>query len=99
MKTRTLIAAAMLAAFAASAFADHNWPPLWDVDKRIELSDGGTLVVYKDGKTAVEDRYGRPAWFLKPGTTLQTRGGASIRIDSNETQRLGGAHPRLIVPA
>ncbi len=93
MKPEKLIVAALVSAFALPAFADDRFPTVWAVEKRVELKDGGALLIYKDGKTAVEDRYGRPAWAVKPGASVETRSGERITIETNEIDRVERAHP------
>lgn len=92
MKSRHLIAAAIASALALPALADDWFPSRWPVDKTVELKDGGTLIVYKDGKTAVENRYGRPL-SVKPGESVETRSGERIVLKSNAVERLDASHP------
>lgn len=92
MKPKKLIVAALVSAFALPTFADDRFPARWPVEKRIELKDGGALLIYKDGKTAVENRYGRPA-SVKAGESVETRSGEQIVLKSNEVQRLDASHP------
>ena len=53
----------------------------------IELKDGSTLYVFKDGKMAIENRYGR-ATRMDPGAVVETRDGRQIKLESDEVARL-----------
>ena len=53
----------------------------------VELKDGSTLYIFRDGKMAVEDQYGR-AKFVKPNTELEATDGQKFRTEGNEVQRL-----------
>lgn len=94
MKSRNLIVAAVVAAFSAAASADDRFPERWAVEKRVELKDGAGLVVYSDGKMAVEDKYGNPLWKIKRGDSVETVTGESILVNSNEGERLDRSHPQ-----
>lgn len=52
-----------------------------------QLKDGGTLYIFKDGKMAKEDKYGK-AVYLKKGQTLETADGKKLIVNSNEVARL-----------
>ena len=60
-----------------------------NVAKKFELLDGSTLYVFKDGKMAKEDRYGRAA-YLKQGEVLELADGRKIPAVGNEVARLDG---------
>ncbi|MDP2826683.1 MAG: CopK family periplasmic copper-binding protein, partial [Sulfuritalea sp.] len=53
----------------------------------IDLKDGSTLYVFKDGKMAMEDRYGR-ATRMEPGVAMETRDGQKITMQGDEVARL-----------
>lgn len=53
----------------------------------IELQDGSTLYIFKDGKMAMEDRYGR-ATRTEIGAVVQTKDGQRIKVESDEVARL-----------
>lgn len=93
MKPTNLVVTALIAGLAGAAFADDRYPPDWPVDKRVELKDGGALVIYRDGKTAVEDRLGRPDRGVQPGSAVEARNGERISVQSNETGRLESLQP------
>jgi predicted lipoprotein with Yx(FWY)xxD motif len=84
-----------IALVLSAAFAGMTTPALANdalenssiVKTRVELDDGGTLYVFKDGKMAREDRFGR-AVYLKKGETLVARDGTKIAAVGNEVARL-----------
>jgi hypothetical protein len=53
----------------------------------IDLKDGSTLYIFKDGKMAMEDRYGR-ATRTTLGTVVETSDGRKITTQSDEVARL-----------
>lgn len=53
----------------------------------IELKDGSTLYVFKDGKMAKEDSFGR-AVNLKGSEVLEARDGRKVTAVGNEIARL-----------
>ena len=92
MKTKALIAVCLASAFALPVLADDGSEYRWPVDKRVELKDGGTLIVYKDGRTAVQDRHGNPAWRLKADGAVETRTGERVTLNGNAIERLDVLH-------
>nr|WP_316643024.1 CopK family periplasmic copper-binding protein [uncultured Roseateles sp.] len=59
------------------------------VKATVELRDGSTLYIFKDGKMAKEDAYGH-AVTLKPGEVLTAKDGQQIKAVGNESARLDG---------
>lgn len=57
------------------------------VEKNIELKDGSTVHLFKDGKMAMEDKYGRVI-SMKPGQVMDTKDGKRIIMIGNEVVRL-----------
>mgnify|MGYP003382031687 CR=1 FL=1 len=53
----------------------------------IELKDGSTLYVFKDGKMAMEDKVGR-ATRMEPGAVMETRDGQKVTMQDDEVARL-----------
>ena len=53
----------------------------------IDLKDGSTLFVFKDGRMAREDKLGR-AILLKRGEVLEAADGRKLTAVGNETARL-----------
>lgn len=77
-----ILVATLAGAFALPAFAGGHG----DVVKQYELKDGSTVFIYKDGKMAMEDKYGRPA-VMTEGTKMETQDGATIMMKGNEIWR------------
>ncbi len=88
-----LAAAAILSALAVPAFAG-NWPAPepWQVTQRIELKDGTILNVYKDGKSAMENRFGQSV-SMQPGHAMQAKDGRTVTMAGNETIRVELQNP------
>ncbi|RTL46304.1 MAG: copper resistance protein CopK [Burkholderiales bacterium] len=82
-----LAISAALAGAASTASARDALENSNIVKTRVELADGGTLHVFKDGKMAREDRFGR-AVFLKAGEILTAVDGSKIKAVGNEVARL-----------
>lgn len=57
------------------------------VEKSIELKDGSTVYIFKDGKMAMEDKYGRVI-SMKKGQVMETKDGQRIIMIGNELSRL-----------
>jgi hypothetical protein len=76
----------MVAAFTmvgASAYAvDAS-----QVEKSIELKDGSTVYIFKDGKMGMEDKYGR-ATYMESGHVMETKDGKKIIMNGNEIWRV-----------
>lgn len=72
-----------ISSVAASAYAvDHA-----QVKQSIELKDGSTVYVFKDGKMGMEDKYGR-ASHMQPGHVMETKDGKKIVMNANEIWRV-----------
>jgi len=88
MKTKLAslaLIAVLSAAGAMPAFAHHA--ALAEAKQVIDLKDGSSLYVFKDGKMAMEDRYGR-ATRMERGTVMETRDGKQVTMESDEVARL-----------
>ena len=57
------------------------------VEKSIELKDGSTVYIFKDGKMAMEDKLGR-AVRMKKDTVMETKDGQKIMMHGDEVMRL-----------
>lgn len=68
---------------ALSAFAVDQTK----VDKSIELKDGSTVYIFKDGKMGMENKFGRVE-SMKPGHVMETKDGKRIVMIGNEVWRL-----------
>ena len=84
---KNLLMVAALSTVTVSAFADDAARA--GAKQVIEMKDGSNLYVFKDGKMAMEDKYGR-AVRMKKGAILETKDGQKITIDSDEVARLDG---------
>ncbi|MCG3187661.1 MAG: hypothetical protein IOMNBAOH_02314 [Rhodocyclaceae bacterium] len=88
MKTKLAklaLIAVLSSAGATSAFA-HDAARA-EAKQIIDLKDGSTLYIFKDGKMAMEDRYGR-AIRTSPGAVVETSDGRKITTQSDEVARL-----------
>lgn len=83
-----LIAIALIAAIAGAAAPVFARDAAQQAAKEvINLKDGSTLFVFRDGKMAHENRVGR-AVGLKNGELLETADGRKVTVTSNEVARL-----------
>ena len=86
--TLSALALALAAAGAAvPAFARDALPQ--SAQQALNLKDGSTLYVFKDGKMAKADRFGRAA-YLKQGEMLDLADGRKVTAVGNEVARLDG---------
>ncbi|KDP87198.1 copper resistance protein CopK [Cupriavidus sp. SK-3] len=76
-----LAVAALVVSLSAIA-ADRS-----DILKSYALNDGSTVHVFKDGKMAVENPFGR-AVSVKEGQVLEAKDGTRITMKGNEVARL-----------
>lgn len=58
-----------------------------EVQQVVALQNGETLYIFKDGKMAKENKFGRPV-YLSSGEVVQTADGKSITTMGNEVARL-----------
>ena len=77
--------ATALTSVAVPAFAHHavNQTAV----QVINLRDGSTLFVFKDGKMAKADKYNRPV-YLTAGEALEAKDGRKVAAVGNEVARL-----------
>ena len=85
MLKKILVAAviAVSSTIALSAFAVD----MAKVSKSIELKDGSTVYIFKDGKMGMEDKLGRPT-AMKQGHAMETKDGKKIIMTGNEIWRV-----------
>jgi len=57
------------------------------VEKSFELKDGSTVYIFKDGKMAMEDKYGKVT-PMKQGQVMETKDGQRLIMIGNELSRL-----------
>lgn len=81
MLKKIVVAASAMAALSAFA-VDHS-----QVEKSIELKDGSTVYIFKDGKMGMEDKLGR-ATLMEPGHVMETKDGKKIIMNGNEIWRV-----------
>lgn len=53
----------------------------------VELKDGSTLYIFRDGKMAIEDQYGQ-AKSIKPNSEIEAKDGQKYMMQGNEVGRL-----------
>lgn len=58
-----------------------------DIQKAVELKDGSTVYVFKDGKMAMENKYGRVE-RMAPGHVMEAKDGQRITMQGDEVARL-----------
>ena len=83
MSIRKSILVLSLVLPALSAFALDST----DVVKSSQLKDGSTVHQFKDGKMAMEDKFGR-AVRMQEGTSMETADGQSITMKGDEVAKL-----------
>lgn len=88
MNAKSLLIAVLtttLAGMAAPALAHHT------IDRSavnvVNLKDGSAVYVFRDGKMAKADKYGRPV-YLKDGEVLEAMDGRKLTAVGNEVARL-----------
>jgi len=80
---KELLKVVALSAVTASAFAVDQA----QIQKSIELKDGSTVHIFKDGKMGMEDKYGRPS-YMESGHVMETKDGKRIIMNGNEIWRV-----------
>lgn len=85
MLIKNLLLVVAMSTVAASAYSDDAARAA--AQKTIELKNGSTLYIFKDGKAAVEDKYGR-AVRMKKGAVMETKDGEKLMIQAGEVMRL-----------
>ena len=78
----------MVAAISAFAVAAHAGDAARAEAKQVfDLKDGSTVYLFKDGKMAMEDKYGK-AVRMKKDTVMETKDGQKIIMHGDEVMRL-----------
>ena len=80
---KKLLMVVAMSAVTATAFAVDAA----QVEKSIELKDGSTVYIFKDGKMAMEDKVGRTV-RMKKDTVMETKDGQKIMMHGDEVMRL-----------
>ncbi|MBT9476311.1 CopK family periplasmic copper-binding protein [Polaromonas sp.] len=60
------------------------------IEKSVEPKDGSTVHLFKDGKMAMENKFGRP-YRMREGKMMETTDGKSIAMNGDEVARLSNA--------
>jgi hypothetical protein len=90
MKTKiAALAFGSLIAYAATALGIEPK----DYERSIELKNGGTVYIFKDGRMAYEDRFGHPV-RVKTGEMVETKSGEKLTVRSDDEGRLLQLSPR-----
>ena len=82
MFTKLLVVAAG-GMFALSAFAVDTSK----VEKSIELKDGSTVYLFKDGKMGMENKFGKSV-RMKQGHVMETKDGQRVIMVGDEVARM-----------
>ena len=82
---KNLLMVALMSIVATSAFADDAARAA--AQKTIALKNGSTIYLFKDGKMAMEDKYGR-AVRMKKGVVMETKDGQKVMMHGDEVVRL-----------
>jgi len=80
---KKLLMVVAMSAVTASVFAVDQA----QVQQSIELKDGSTVYIFKDGKMGMEDKYGQPA-YMESGHVMETKDGKKIIMNGNEVWRV-----------
>jgi len=79
---KKILLVAAFSTIVASAFAFDST----DVQK-VLLKDGSTVYIFKDGKMAMENKYGRVE-NMAPGHVMEAKNGEKITMQADEVARL-----------
>lgn len=82
---KKLLMVVATSALASTAFAGHAAHA--EAKQVIDLKDGSTLYIFKDGKMGMEDKFGR-TMRMKSGTVMETKDGQKIIMHGDEVARL-----------
>ena len=85
MKTKFLLAAVLSGLISIAAVASDEAADA--AEKMIPMKDGSTLYVFKDGKMAMANKYGR-AVSMKEGEVMQTKDGREVIMVGNQVAYL-----------
>lgn len=80
---KKILLAAAISTISVSAIALESA----DVQKVVELKDGSTVYIFKDGKMAMENKYGHIE-RMAPGHVMETKDGQKITMQGDEVARL-----------
>lgn len=80
---KKILLVAAISSIGVSAFAFNND----QVQKSVQLKTGSTVHIFKDGKMAMEDKYGRPQ-RMQEGAVMEVENGQKITMQGDEVARL-----------
>ena len=82
---KKMLMVALMSAVSETAFA---FDAAREAAKQVvELKDGSTVYIFKDGKMGMEDKMGR-AVRMKHGEVMETKDGQKIMMHGDEVMRL-----------
>jgi len=84
---KKMLVAVAISAVAVTAFADDY--ARRESKQVIELTDGGTVYVFNDGKMAMTNKVGRVT-RMNPGTVMDAKDGQKVTMVGDEVGRLSG---------
>lgn len=87
MKLNLTAVALLLAVAGAPAPASARHQLALESPRAVDLKDGGILYVFKDGKMAKENKYGRVE-SLGKGAVLEAADGRTVTVVGNEAAKL-----------
>ena len=82
---KKMLMVAAISAVSVTAFASDAARS--EAKQVIEMKDGSTVYIFKDGKMAMEDKLGR-AVRMKKDTVMETKDGQKIMMHGDEVMRL-----------
>ena len=82
---KKMLIVALMSAVSVTAFASDAAREA--AKQVIELKDGSTVYIFKDGKMGMEDKLGR-AIRMKKDTVMETKDGQKIIMHGDEVMRL-----------
>ena len=82
---KKMLVAVAISAVAVTAFADDY--ARRESKQVIELTDGGTVYVFNDGKMAMTNKVGRVT-RMDPGTEMEGKDGQKVTMVGDEVARL-----------
>jgi hypothetical protein len=85
MKTKTLLAAILSGLLSNVAVASDEASAT--AEQTIQMKDGSTLYIFKDGKMAMKNQYGR-AVSMKEGEVMETKEGREVIMIGNQVAYL-----------
>ena len=84
---KKMLMVALMSAVSVTAFASDAARAA--AKQVIELKDGSTVYIFKDGKMGMEDKLGRSI-RMKKDTVMETKDGQKIIMHGDEVMRLDG---------